>query len=140
MERPNWPVGDGVNGDDDPVIVVLPQFLLVGPGQTFPHQHPLVSTTSFRDTFPLLEIWHRSIIYARDHNTSHSVTRTGSLLHIKSLELDNNDPDPTEEFDVCADLFRAPAQLSPNDARFSEVAGTCGPWSNQMWIDLGGRL
>ena len=56
MERLNWPNADGESDDGNPVIVVLPQFLPVGSGQTFPHHHPLVSTTSFRDTFPLLEI------------------------------------------------------------------------------------
>jgi len=139
-ERLNWPAVDGGNDDDNPVIVVLPQFLPVGPGKTFPHQHPLMSTTSFRDTFPLLEIWRRGITYARDHNANHSVTRAGPLFHIDSLELEENAHDPTEEFDVRADLYLAPTQLGPNDACFSEVAGTLGPWSDQVWIDLGGRL
>ena len=62
------------------------------------------------------------------------------MFHNESLELDNNDPDPTEEFDVCLDLFRSPTLLGPNDAHFPEVAGTLGPWSDQVWIDLGGRL
>ena len=47
MEQLDWPDADGENNDGNPVIVVLPQFLPVGPGQTFPHHHPLVSTTFF---------------------------------------------------------------------------------------------
>ena len=80
MERLDWPNADGENDDGNPVIVVPRQFLLVGPGQTFPHHHPLVSTTSFRDTFPLLEIWRRGVIYARDHADSQSVTRGGPFV------------------------------------------------------------
>ena len=140
MERLNWADADGENDDGNPVIVVLPQFLPIGPGQTFPHNHPLVSTTSFRDTFPLLEIWRRGVIYARDRNDDQSVTLGGPLFLNEGLELDNNDPDPTEEFDVRPDLFRAPRLLGPNDSRFSEVVGTLGPWADQVWIDLGGRL
>jgi len=140
MEWLNWPDADGENDDGNPVIVVLPQFLPVGPGQTFPHHHPLVSTTSFRDRFPLLEIWCRGVVYARDHYDGQSVTLGRPLFLNKGLELDNNDPDPTEEFDIRPGLFLTPTQLGPNDACFSEVAGTLGPWSNQVWIGLGGRL
>ena len=140
MERLNWPAEEGDDDDNDPVIVVLPQFLPIGPGQTFPHLHPLESGTSFRDTFPLLEIWRSGVVYARDHNANHSVTRGGPLFHIPGLALDENDPDPTEDFDVRATVFRAPTQLGPDDPRFVEVADAVNPWSDHVWVELGGRL
>jgi len=99
MECMNWPAVEGGTDDDDPVIVVLPQFLPVGPGQTFTHQHSLVSPTSFWDTFLLLNIWCRGVAYVRDHNANHSVTHAGPLFNIDRLELDENDPDSTEEFE-----------------------------------------
>ena len=62
LEHLNWTAVGGDNDDDVPVIVVLPQFLPIGPGQTFPHHHPLVSDATFRDSFPLLEVWHKEIM------------------------------------------------------------------------------
>jgi len=140
LERLNWIAVGRDNNDDATVIVVLPQFLPIGPGQTFPHHHPLVSDTTFRDSFPLLEVWRKGIVYARDHNGNNSVTQGGTLFHLASVALAANAPDPTEDFDVRVVLFRSPNQLRPDDPRFSEVAATIGPWSDQVWIELGGQL
>ena len=140
MERLHWTAPEGASDDDDPVIVALPQFLPVGPGQTFPHLHPLVSTTSFHETFPLLEVWRRGMAYACERNGNHSVTLGGPLFHLPALELDDNVANPTDVFELVDDLFTLPVQLSPVDGRFREVADVIVPWADHMWVELGGRL
>ena len=62
------------------------------------------------------------------------------MFHLASVALAANTPDPTEDFDVRVVLFRSPNQLRPDDPCFSEVAATIGPWSDQVWIELGGQL
>jgi len=137
VECLDWPAGEGDNDDNDPVIVVLPQFLPAGHGQTFPHHHPLESDTSFHDTFPLLEIWRRGVVHACNHNTNNSVTGGGPLFYINGLALDKNDPNPTNDFDIRAMLYRASTQLRPDDAQFLEVTKAVNPWSNQVWVEQG---
>jgi len=51
-----------------------------------------------------------------------------------------NAPDPTKDFNVREVLFQSPNQLRPDDSCFSEVAAAISPWSDQVWIELGGQL
>jgi len=83
LERLNWTAVGGDNDDDVPMIGMLPQFLPIGPGQTFPHHHPLVSDATFRDSFPLLEVWRKGIVYARDHNGNNLLLKAARCFTLR---------------------------------------------------------
>ena len=84
-------------------------------------------------------MWRQGILYARNYNDNKSVTRGGPTFHLEGLALAENDPDPTEDFNVRLELCRAPVQIGPNIARFTEVSATIEAWSEQVWIALGGQ-
>jgi hypothetical protein len=140
-ERLNWAGGEGEGSEA--VIVALPNFLPVPPGCTFPHMEPLVSGTSLRDDFPLLEVWRGGVTYCRDNNSDTSVTLGGPMFHLPDLALGDEDDDPVDPFDpypVLLDLVAGLTVVPPVSPVFTEVKNHLEEWSEQVWLDLGGRV
>jgi len=139
MERLNWDLPEDHQNEDEPVIALLPMFLPIGPGQSFPHMHALDSETSFAEEFPLLEVWRMGMVYAHTHNEGHSVTTAGPLFHLPSVALDVNVPNPFETYPIRQDLFVTPTLVGPHDTRFTEVSDTMHTWADYVWMDVGSR-
>ena len=71
------------SGEDgqQPVIAALPCFLPMPPGHTFPVGTQITSSPgTFRDDFPLFEVWLQGLAYAKTHNDAQSVTMGGGPL------------------------------------------------------------
>ena len=135
FEMPEEP-GDG----DYPVIVALPCFLPIGPGQTFPHPTPIQDDVSFRDDFFLFHVWRGGLRYCIARNQGRSVTRGGPLFHQESLRTNAGNPPAFEGYTVVARLSANPTPVPPTSPRFTEATDILREWSDTIWVELGNGL
>lgn len=140
MERLNFPMPDNPAGGDYPVVVALPRFLPIGPGQTFPHLLAIDDATSFYGTFPLFEVWRRGLRYARQHNNGHSVTLGGTMFHLPSFEIAQGDDDPFEHFEILPETPRHLNALLPTSALYPQGREQLLSFSDVIWVELGSSL
>jgi hypothetical protein len=138
MERLGFPLPDNPGDGDYPVIAALPCFLPIGPGLTFPHPLPANDARTFRDTFPLFEVWRRGVLYAKDHNEGSSVTLGGPLFRPSGVAIPEGDDNPFATLLVRPLIVSAPpVQLLPTSALYSEARERILAWSDTIWVELG---
>ena len=128
---------------DRPVIASLPCFLPLGPGQSLPVcPLPFTDNVTFRDTFPLLEVYRNGLSYARRMNGSNSVTIGGPLFlrpNDGPLPIPAGEEDPFTSFRVLPTLPATPRLLSPISPEFARVSANIAELSETIWIELGGN-
>jgi hypothetical protein len=141
MERLNFVMPDEPEDGDRPVIAALPLFLPVGPGQTFPHLLATADPQSFRDTFPLFEVWRQGIAYAKTHNASLSVTVGGPLFSNTPLVIDPEDvTSPFNWIKIRAGIPRSLTQLVPGQLLYAKTRDRLLTWSEVIWVEVGGNV
>jgi hypothetical protein len=121
------------------VIALLPNCLPVGPGQSCDHMSPLGLDDLIGDAFPAADCWRRAHAYSRDHCGNFSVTLGGPLFDLASLALDENVPNPFEDFSIVEALAVRPTPRGPDSPMFTEVQALLDDWASQVWVTLGGR-
>ena len=136
--------GAAPEAGDRPVIAALPCFLPLGPGQSFPDcPLPFTANTSFRDTFPLLEVYRNGMSYLTRMNTGCSVTLGGPLFHMPDghgIPLPLGADDPFASFRILPRLPVAPLLLSPVGPSYARVVANVTELSETVWVDLGGAM
>ena len=140
MDRLNFPMPDEPEDAHRPVIAALPCFLPIGPGQTFPHPVEITTDRSFRDDFPLFEIWIRGLRYAIDQNGGRSVTVAGPLFHQPGLAVEEGGPPPFAGYEVVDRILERPVMLDPVSPGFQTVTTNVDAWSEVIWAELGSNL
>jgi hypothetical protein len=141
MARLNFHLPDNPGDGDYPVIAALPLFLPVGPGQTFPHILPAGDARTFRDTFPLFEIWRQGIIYAKTHNGGRSVTHGGPLFNLANLRIPPGEINPFESLGVRNTVTDSSLlQILPIDPLYNEGRDRFLAWSDTVWVELGSAM
>ena len=128
--------GPIVDDGDRPVIVALPLFLPLPPGQSFPEGLNLGDPESFRDSFLYFEVWRQGHAYVRNHNDSTSVTLGGPLFHLPSLAVAPPNT-PFQRCHVVTQLPDSPALLSPVSAHFLQCRAAMSEFSDDAWARLG---
>jgi hypothetical protein len=96
--------------------------------------------TDYTETFPLLQVYKRAVLYARAHNAGKSVTVGGPLFYQPRVALDDDEENPFDAFHVVEDLFAKPDLLEPGSPMFAEVKDKIDEWSEFVWIHLGGQV
>ena len=139
--RLNWDLPEDAADDDHPVIVYLPNFLFVGPGQTALHNGLRTTLADYEDSFHLLNVYLKGCNYAMTNNNGRSVTKGGPLFQAESLaDLGEGVTDPFEDLAVTTRLFTQPAYAVPGSVPASEVEAIIKSWSDIVWIHLGGNV
>ena len=143
MDHLNFPFGEADKDpakEDHPVIDGLPLFLPLGPAQTFPNPGPLDHAHSFREVFPLFEVWKAAIAYIQLNNNGLSVTLGGLFFHIPGLALEEGVADPFESYVIEERLLAEPTILTPVDPMFQVGWDHFSLWSDTIWAELGANL
>ena len=125
---------------DRPVIVALPCFLPIGPGQTFPDPLPADSATDFRQTFRLFEVWRRGVQYAATRNGGNSVTLGGPLFHLPALDPVAGTNPAFSRYPIQLQLPQRPLLLEPTSAENRAVVARLHVFADDTWITLGQNL
>jgi hypothetical protein len=139
LGRLNFPVPEFPDEGELPVIAALPNFLPIGPGQTFPHLLSIMDPTSFRDGFPLFETYNSGLAYARAYNDGNSVTVGGPLFHLPSLTLAPGVADPFALLTI-GPPPRLLNALLPNHPLYPRGRDLLQAWSETIWIELGSAM
>ena len=105
----HFPLPDPPTPADHPVVIALPTFLPLAPGQSFPLDVDLTQLETYGDAFPLFKTWCAGLRYVMQHNRGISVTLDGPLFHIPDLILESGD-DPFHGLTV---LLQLPGSLFP---------------------------
>lgn len=140
LERLHFPLGDDPTEADRPVIVALPLFLPVGPGQTFPHGLRLDDPRSFQEHFPLLDVWRAGMRYLRAQNGGRSVTVAGDLFYLPTFVPREGLDGHFAPYDIRTTATVTPALLTPTDHLFSRSRDVFQTWSNSIWVELGSAM
>lgn len=140
LERLNFAMPENPVEGDHPVIVGLPTFLPIGPGQTFPHLLAADDQRTFRDTFPLFEVWRQGVTYSRANNENHSVTTGGPLFNLAMLEIPDGQDDPFATLSIRGGVPRLPSQLLPTDPHYTAGRDRLLAWSDSIWVELGASM
>lgn len=140
LGRLHWPVSNVENPppSEHPVVVALPCFLPLAPGQTFPLDVDLTKPDSYAEAFPLFRLWCDGIRYTTRHNDSHSVTMGGPLFHLPDFDT-QEDPDPFHQLRIRPTLPAHPHQIPPTFATFHQIEQRIQHFSEEVWIRLGAR-
>lgn len=139
IERLGFVVPDEPADEDMPVIVALPLFLPVGPGQTFPHPLTFTSPSTFRDTFPLFETWKEGMKFAIAHNGGRSVLAGGPLFHQPAIVNPVNQPPSFGGYSLRDAIPLQPTALAPTAPEFAAVVASLDDWADEIWIEMGSR-
>ena len=139
MERLNWP-HDADDGEEwEPVIALMPNALAVPPGTPIPHM-VLLDEIDLSEIYPLGQVWVAGQIYGRANNEDKSVTVDGPLFDPDHLELEENEPDIFDEFDISETFPSTLRQLPPSDPKYHEVSEASDMMAEMAWLELGGRI
>jgi len=129
---------DPMTDADMPVLVALPAFLPLGPGQTFPLEAKWDDVNSWTPAFPLFAAWCAGVKYISEHNEFFSVSRGGPIFHLPDLEL-ADDADPFAGLTILNRLPRTPYLLPPTFVSHLQVEHRISMLSTDTWISLGSR-
>ena len=124
MDRLNFAMPEEPEDLHCPVIAALPCFLLIGPGQTFPHPIELTTDQSFQDSFPLFQIWLKGLRFAIDQNVGRLVTVAGPLFHLPSLLVEADVPVPFGGYKIVDRILERPLMVDPVTPNFHLVTTT----------------
>lgn len=140
LERLNFGMPDPPELGDYPVIVALPCFLPVGPGLTFPHLLATTDPRSFRDSFPLFEVWRQGLNYANANNDGRSVTQGGTLFNPATLVTPEGQPDPYGDLELVIRLPHEITPVLPTSPLYTPARTRLLAWSNTVWGELGAAM
>ena len=139
-ERLGFDIAEDAGPEDMPCIVALPCSPAIGPGLTFRHLMTLTDPESCRDSFLLLEVFRRGIIYARNRNDGKSVTHSGPLFHLPTLVVADGEVDPFADLHIVEDVTTEPTLLPPTHALYSDARTLFMEWSDSVWHDIGASI
>lgn len=119
---------------DRPVIVALPCYLPLAPGQSFPPNLPVSGEPSLRASFLLLQVWRDGLAYALRMNQGKSVTKDGPLFHKPGL---THNVDPFSTLMITDSLPPAPRILPPVAPEYPQIEAAIHGLARDTWERLG---
>ena len=138
LARLQFPMPENPSPGDYPVVVALPCYLPLAPGQSLPPNVDITKPESYATAAPLFQLWCRGLHYAYHRNASHSVTLAGPLFHLPDLSVGaGEEPFPTLPLQPTLPL--SPHLLPPHFTMYKRVLATITALSDEAWVRLGSQ-